>query len=92
MTGPVMTQPDIAAIAKGLSKAQREALPKAKLFWLRWRPYGALTFLKSRCANAMFVWVGPLEIGWRMPWLEHSARALHPELFAVRAHLQENPA
>ncbi len=83
---------DVAEIARGLSKAQRAMLPKAKLFWLRRRPYGALPFLKSRCANAMFVWIGPLEIGWRMPWLERSARALHPQLFAVAAHLKDKEA
>ena len=72
---------DAETVSRGLTKAQREALPKSKLFWLRWHPCSALPFLKSRCANAMFVWVGPVEIGWRMPWLERSARALHPELF-----------
>ncbi len=86
-----MTAPTVAEIAGKLTKAQREALPKAKLFWVRWGS-PRRTLLKSRCANAMFVWVGPLEMGWRMPWLEHSARALHPQLFAAHlaAQIREN--
>jgi hypothetical protein len=55
-------------------------LPKAKLFWTRWNP-SVRKFSKFRNANAMFVWVGPLEIGWRMPWIEPVARQLHPEMF-----------
>lgn len=37
---------------------------------------------RNRLANAMRVRVGNLVLVWRMPWLEHSARALHPEVFA----------
>jgi hypothetical protein len=62
-------------------------LPKARLAWIRLRhmtPIGgrrAPWFAKFRNANAMFVWAGPLEIGWRMPWLERSARQLYPHLY-----------
>ena len=86
------TDPEIAAIAVKLSKAQREALPKTKLFWLRWRRSCALPFSKFRWANAMFVWIGPLEIGWRMPWLTPSALALYPQLFADAAQTKEQDA
>lgn len=63
-------------------------LPKSRLFWVRRRHTRVLRlgstkikFAKFRNANAMFVWIGPLEIGWRMPWLERPARALYPHLF-----------
>jgi len=78
-------------IADKLTAAQRRALPKSKLFWVRWRftrtiSLGArsIWWAKFRKANAMFVWLGPLEIGWRMPWLPSSARALYPQLFLER--------
>ena len=69
-----------------LTRKQRRALPKARLVWVRRRyskvrSLGRRKFVKFRIANAMFVWVGPLEIGWRMPWLPRSAMALHPQLF-----------
>ncbi len=79
---------DPAKVAAGLTKAQREALPKARLFYVRWRHtrlisrgHRRIWRAKFRLANAMFVWVGPLEIGWRMPWLAEVARTLYPELF-----------
>lgn len=68
-------------------------LPKARLFWMRRRFTHILSagsrrilWAKFRNANAMFIWVGPLEIGWRMPWLERSARALYPHLFKEKNH------
>ena len=66
-----------------LTLSQRKALPKSRLFWARRigvRMNGK-RFSRFRNANAMFVWVGQWEIGWRMPWLPRPARALHPELF-----------
>lgn len=64
-----------------MTKAQRERLPKARMINVRWwRQRGIVA--KFRLANAMQVHIGRLEISWRMPWLEHSARALHPEIFA----------
>jgi hypothetical protein len=77
----------------GLTREQWQALPKAKLFWLRRRSTFTLSlgrrsirWAKFRNANAMFVWLGPLEIGWRMPWLNRSARQLYPHLFRTGAH------
>ena len=68
-----------------LTRAQRRRLPKARLFWVRWWSISPIRrarwFAKFRNANAMFVWIGRLEIGWRMPWLERAARACHPHLF-----------
>lgn len=76
-------------IERGIPSAVRAVLPKSKLVWIRRRYTPTLALgsrriwrAKFRNANAMFVWLGPLEIGWRMPWLERSARALHPHLFA----------
>ena len=63
------------------------ALPKSNLFWIKLRrerirnPSYTVRFAKFRIANAMFVWIGPVEIGWRMPWLEGPARQLYPHLF-----------
>jgi len=69
-----------------------KGLPKSKLFWIKtrpfallWKDYRPIRFAKFRNANAMFIWLGPLEIGWRMPWLEQSARQLYPHLFAKEA-------
>lgn len=72
-------------------KAQREALPKAALFWFRWlgSRRWKRRFIYTRCANAAIVFVGCVEVGWRLPWLPHVARALHPEVFAVRTALKE---
>ncbi len=39
-----------------------------------------------RLVNCAFVWIGPIEIGWRMPWLEHSAHALYPHYFEDQQH------
>lgn len=60
-------------------------------FWFRW-VWGAVTtrprglargdlFMKSRGANYLTVWVGPLCITMRRPWLRGPAMSLHPELF-----------
>lgn len=66
---------------KAMTRAQRKRLPKAMLFCAEWTPRHSY-FAKFRLANAMRVQVGPLCLVWRMPWLEHSARTLHPEVFA----------
>lgn len=63
-----------------LTREQKSKLPKAKLVQIRWWSHRGI-FAKFRLANAMQIHIGRLEIAWRMPWLEHSARALHPELF-----------
>lgn len=87
---------DPATIAKGLTKAQRKALPKARLFWMRLRHTSIrsigsrrIWWAKFRNANAMFIWLGPLEIGWRMPWLEHVARVTYPHLFPENPHADQ---
>jgi hypothetical protein len=55
-------------------------LPKAKLFSVRLNRGGPL-LAKFRNANAMSAYFGPLLLTWRMPWLEQSARQLHPDHF-----------
>lgn len=76
-----------------LTRAQKASLPKAQLFYIRWRRtttisrgHPRIMWAKFRLANAMFVWLGPLEIGWRMPWLYRPARQIYPHLF--RDHLR----
>lgn len=68
-----------------LVRTQRGRLPKAPLLWFRWhwsrKAKPRVWWAKFRNANAMFIWLGPLELGWRMPWLESAARQLHPEAF-----------
>lgn len=58
-------------------------LPKATLLRVRWvsRLKGGKWFLKMRGANFLEVFAGRLNVLVRMPWLRHSAEALHPELF-----------
>lgn len=64
-----------------MTREQRKRLPKAKLFQAEWS-WRQCYMAKFRHANAMRVQIGHLCLMWRMPWLERSARALHPELFA----------
>jgi hypothetical protein len=57
-------------------------LPKAKLIdfsWSRSRLSGAPLFFSNRLANAYRFQLWRLIIHVRAPWLEHSARQLHPE-------------
>lgn len=68
-----------------MTREQRKRLPKAGLVAFEWatpifptRPF----FGRNRLANAMRLRFGNLVVVARAPWLEHSARALHPELFA----------
>ena len=68
-------------------------LPKSSLlnvqigwYWFRndyWRT--TRWFMKTRGANFASVWLGPVCITWRMPWLEGPARQLHPEAFKESA-------
>ncbi|WCK24142.1 hypothetical protein [Agrobacterium pusense] len=62
-----------------MTREQRKRLPKAGLIRFEWSSYSYIA--KFRLANAMKVQIGRLSIVWRMPWLEHSARRLHPEVF-----------
>lgn len=64
-----------------MTREQRKRLPKAKMFSMEFSRH-QFYFAKFRLANAMRVQIGHLCLTWRMPWLEHSARALHPNLFA----------
>lgn len=54
-------------------------LPKAKLIRFAWGKH--FYFAKFRLANAVRLQLGWLVVEFRAPWLEHSARRLHPELF-----------
>ena len=63
-----------------LTRQQKQKLPKAKLLHIRWNP-GPGFIARFRFANAAAIHIGRLEISWRMPWLERSAQALHPEVF-----------
>lgn len=68
-----------------MTHQQRKRLPKSGLIAMEWaKPIfsGRPLIQKNRLANAMRLRVGNLVLVWRMPWLEHSARALHPEIFA----------
>lgn len=63
-----------------LSKQVKAKLGKAPLVTVGWSlkyPY----FAKFRMANAVKLKLWWFDVTWRAPWLEGSARALHPELF-----------
>lgn len=67
-----------------LSKEVKAKLSKAPLLTVGWywrHPY----FAKFRLANAVKLKLWWLSVEWRAPWLEESARALHPELFRSSA-------
>jgi hypothetical protein len=62
----------------------RNNLPRAKLIdfaWSYFRQPGAPLFFKNRLANAYRFQIWRLTVHIRAPWLEHSARQLHPHLF-----------
>lgn len=80
---------DIDAIVKGLSKAQREALPKARLLSVSWQGWRYSGLYRHRGANFCRQVVGPVCLTWRMPWLEYSARTLYPQMFAVRDRIMQ---
>ena len=74
-----------------LIKDQR--LPKAdilKVSWHWWwfRHYfikplrGERFWLYSRTANAAVLYVGPIELVWRRPWLRGPAEAYYPQFFS----------
>ena len=74
----------------GMTKEQLRRLPKASLLSFRWVgrwPFDYRTrspfFIKWRNANAYGFFLGPLMVTISAPWLEHAARALHPELFVT---------
>lgn len=58
----------------------RKRLPKAPLIEFGWS-WSWFYFHKFRLANCIRWQIGWLTINHRAPWLEHSARALHPEVF-----------
>lgn len=57
----------------------RKQLPRAAILRIRWTRQ--CYFAKFRLANAIRWQIGHLCIQHRAPWLEYSARALHPQLF-----------
>ena len=68
-----------------IPRAIRGRLPKAALLHFEWAP--ALfpdrpLVQRNRLANAVRLRIGSLVITRRASWLPHSARALHPHLFA----------
>lgn len=68
-----------------MTRQQRRRLPKAGLIAMEWaKPVfpGRPFMQRNRLANAMRFRLGNLVLVWRTPWLEHAARALHPEVFA----------
>lgn len=65
-----------------LTRQVKKALPKSKLISIEWRgccrkPYWA----RFRGANFVRWQLGRVCITHRAPWLERSARNLHPHLF-----------
>lgn len=58
----------------------KEKLPRSALASVRWS-FRHFYFAKFRLANAMQWQIGWMTITHRAPWLEASARALHPHLF-----------
>lgn len=69
-------------------KEVQRYLPKASLFTIHWRWWwfkgGYGFFRKMRIANALCIWVGPIDMVIRRPCLIGPARQLHPEAF-IRA-------
>lgn len=80
-----MTAPDVAEIARGLTKAQLEALPKAG-FSFRYRSGGSPLYIKTRGANFAAVWFWRFEASWPMPWIPSVARTLYPHHFEEANH------
>lgn len=74
-----------------LTRAQRTRLPRSAVVSVWWGTTRIATrlplFAKFRLANAVMVRIGRLYVSWRMPWLEGSARALHPHLFPAPEEL-----
>jgi hypothetical protein len=60
----------------------RRQLPRAKLIQLKWwRPMPYTTITTFRLANALQIHLWRLVVIVRAPYLESSARQLHPHLF-----------
>lgn len=55
-------------------------LEKARLISFEWS-WRQFYFARFRLANAVRLQIGWLAVNMRAPWLEHSARQLHPEIF-----------
>lgn len=65
-------------------------LPKSNLISIHWRWWwfkrigsGYRFFSTMRIANALCIWLGPLDITIRQRYLFGPARQLHPEAFAM---------
>lgn len=71
-----------------MTREQRKRLPRAPLFRIA-RSHGKWMLARFRIANAHEIFVGPFNICIRAPWLEHSARQLHPEVFATSVVLHD---
>jgi len=67
---------------------QDTRLPKARLFWVQWqgwwfgqlrdalhmeRRYWPAFWMTTRGANFWQAWLGPVQFGWRRPWLRGPA-------------------
>lgn len=62
----------------------RKQLPKAELISVRWNQWSHWTrwyVARFRLANSVRYDVGPVTILHRAPWMERSARQLHPHIF-----------
>lgn len=65
-----------------IPKHVRSMLPKAGLLSIRWSPWSRWwACARFRLANAAQYQLGPFAVVHRAPWLERSARQLHPHLF-----------
>lgn len=63
-----------------IPRQTRKRLPRAKLLTVR-RVQGRRFLAKFRNANAWTLYLWWFEVTIRAPWLERSARQLHPHLF-----------
>ncbi len=67
---------------------KNKRLQKSKMLWIKWhwwwfrqlrdsvhmeRRYWPAFIMTMRGANFFELWIGPLNIGWRMPWLRGPA-------------------
>lgn len=65
-----------------ITREQAALLPKARLIGFRWCwPFNGRLILRTRGANFAAIWLGPLQVSWRMPWIERSAKQLYPHLW-----------
>lgn len=70
--------------------------PKAPILKLRWVRGFRLNVLYARMANASTLYIGPINITWRMPWLPSAAysegwdacfRQMYGELASLKERL-----